>query len=521
MSNSTPLAAAGLISSLLLAACSCGGPQPCEPAAVNACPDDLVCRPSLEGAICQSPETAGRIPSCKDPEALDVFAAEANQALSISWVLHASVDPAEFRVRYGTGPGQYGASASAPADATSTVISGLANGTVYFAVVEVLDPNRGVVLRSCEVFATPHALAFLPDMLVDPSTGGIQAAPALAANLEGTRLFLAFEDSGKVVLAQSIDFGDTWSIPAPVASGTTQTRPALAVRDAVLDDAGSVVAPELLFITWVEGGRVLLSQYTPGSNTFGSPVDLGAGDAPDVAVGGGRVYVASESSGTIAVRTSAIDPLSFAPVVQVSGSTTQAHAPRLAARSDGVSVFVAWHALLGSGDTNIYFAASGDSGSSFGTPIRVDDSPTGQNQLNVSLAVDQRTGKLYATWEDRRNGADVYFSVSENGGTTWSANINVGAGLGGDQFRPRAVVDAAGNVYVALQDTTNGARVVFSRFNQQGSFDPPLPASTAAGVAGVVADKPTVATDAYGAVYVAWQENRNGPDTDVFFARAE
>lgn len=41
------------------------------------------------------------------------------------------------------------------------------------------------------------------------------------------------------------------------------------------------------------------------------------------------------------------------------------------------------------------------------------------------------------------------------------------------------------------------------------------------GAGGVVGDYPTVATDRYGAVYVAWQENRNGPNTDIFFARAE
>jgi hypothetical protein len=34
-------------------------------------------------------------------------------------------------------------------------------------------------------------------------------------------------------------------------------------------------------------------------------------------------------------------------------------------------------------------------------------------------------------------------------------------------------------------------------------------------------DEPTVAADRYGGVYVAWQENRDGSDTDVFFARAQ
>ena len=84
-----------------------------------------------------------------------------------------------------------------------------------------------------------------------------------------------------------------------------------------------------------------------------------------------------------------------------------------------------------------------------------------------------------------------------------------------------AVIDIAGNVYVAFQDTTQGARVIFSRFNAIGSFDPALVPSTKAGMAGVVADRPSVATDRYGTVYLAWQENRLGPTNEVVFSRAE
>jgi hypothetical protein len=98
--------------------------------------------------------------------------------------------------------------------------------------------------------------------------------------------------------------------------------------------------------------------------------------------------------------------------------------------------------------------------------------------------------------------------------------VQVGVGLNGDQFHPQAAFDVAANVYVAFQDTTAGQKILFSRFNEQGGFDPPLAPSTRAGAAGVAADYPTVATDRFGSVYVAWQENRNGADTDIFFARA-
>ncbi|WP_434042569.1 MULTISPECIES: hypothetical protein [Sorangium] len=103
------------------------------------------------------------------------------------------------------------------------------------------------------------------------------------------------------------------------------------------------------------------------------------------------------------------------------------------------------------------------------------------------------------------------FATSDDGGQSWSPNVAVGAGLGGDQFDPQAVVDVASNVYVAFQDTTDGQKVVFSRFNEEGTFDPPLAPSTKGGQEGIVGDYPSVATDLFGTVYVAWEENRGGP----------
>jgi hypothetical protein len=205
--------------------------------------------------------------------------------------------------------------------------------------------------------------------------------------------------------------------------------------------------------------------------------------------------------------------------VALSGSLVQPAAPSLAVHYASGTVTVAWHAIEGVGDNNVYAASSLD-GLSFGAAVRIDDDPMGQNQTNISVAVDQQTAELFAAWEDRRGGANVYFSSSSDGGASWAPNVDVGVGLGGDQFRPQAVVDVANNVYVAFQDTSDGQKVVFSRFNDMGGFDPPLAPSTRAGAMGIVGDHPTVATDLFGGVYVAWEENRNGPSTDIFFAQA-
>lgn len=94
----------------------------------------------------------------------------------------------------------------------------------------------------------------------------------------------------------------------------------------------------------------------------------------------------------------------------------EASAPSIAVNQLSGDVYIAWHAKQGAGDTNVYFAASLDNGATFGAVKRLDDDPMGQNQANVSLAVNERSQKIYATWEDRRGGANVYFTWSEDWG---------------------------------------------------------------------------------------------------------
>jgi hypothetical protein len=498
----------------------------CDPSAQAPCPGGFVCRPVASGgAVCEPSETAGRIPSCIDSQGIDVFAVEANSALSVTWNVNASLDLAGgFEVAYGTTSKQYGANVRVGADVREATLAPLPNGTPHFVAIRALSAGGQPTFTSCEVSATPHVLAFSQDRLVTAQATGAQQRSALASNLEGSRQYLAWEEGGRIALAQSTDFGNTWS-GIPLTSGGTQTTPAVAIREAVFTtptDGGTPteVSPEYAFIAWQEGGSVRVARYRANGG-FDAPVTVGSGTAPALAVGPHSVQVVYENGGTILHAASSNEGGTFSTPVKISGDTTNAHAPSIAVHPLSGDVAVGWHAQRGGGDSNVYFAASKDEGRTFGTVTRIDDDAQGLNQLNVSIAVDPRSNELYATWEDRRGGANVYFSLSASGGATWARNVDVGAGLGGDQFRPRAVVDVARNVYVTFQDTTSGARVVFTRFNATGSFDPPLQPSRTAGSGGMVGDRPAVATDRYGTVYLAWEENRGGPTARIVFSRAE
>jgi hypothetical protein len=492
----------------------------CDPGDAASCPGGFVCRPSGSGHVCEPEGTAGRIPSCTDPDGLDVFAAEANGALSVSWKVNGAIDiSGGFEVRYGVATGAKDQVVTAGPDERRATLAPLTNDTSYFIVVAALGANGMESFVSCEVVAIPHVLVFGADVVVPATTDGDQGDPDLVSNLDGSRLYLAWEDGGAVALATSTDFGDSW-IEGALVTAAGQ-NPTLAVRNAVLDDTGNILEPEQLYLAWEEGGNILAGTYDPALGTFATAVTVAAGANPDIALGTDRVHVVFDDSGTIHHVASSVTAPSFGTPTALSGGLTNAHAPSVAVDPTRGDVLVAWDAIEGAGDSNVYSAVSTDEGMTFAMLVRIDDDGMGQNQLNVSVAVDSQTGELFATWEDRRGGANVYFATSNDSGQTWSPNVDVGAGLGGDQFHPQAVVDVASNVYVAFQDTTNGQKVVFSRFNDQGTFDPPLAPSTVAGQGGVVGDFPSVATDLFGTVYVSWEENRNGPDLDVVFARAE
>ncbi|UQA57210.1 sialidase family protein [Polyangium aurulentum] len=492
----------------------------CDIANAASCPGGYVCRPSGDKNVCEPEGTAGRIPSCQDPNGLDVYAAEADGALSVSWKVNGNLDAAGgFEVRYGTASGTHDQTLKVGSEARRATITPLDNDKIYYVVVAPLAAGGMSSFVSCQVAGIPHELAFGLDVVVNEVTEGNQGDPDLAANIDGSRLYLAWENGGAVGLAISKDFGDTWAEAKPVsASGT---NPAIVVHDAVVDKDGKVLKPEMLHVTWEEGGKILFSTFDPAEGSYSAPLTVGSGTSPDIALGLDRVHVAYVENNAIQHASALDGAAAFEVPIAISGGLTKTQAPSVTVHPTSGDVIVAWDALEGAGDSNVYSATSKDAGMTFDTPVRIDDDKQGQNQTNVSVTSDPQTGELFATWEDRRGGANVFFSTSKDGGATWATNIDVGAGLGGDQFHPRAVVDVAGNVYVAFQDTTNGQRVVFSRFNEDGTFDPPLAPSTVAGAGGVVGDFPTVATDVFGTVYVAWEENRNGPDLEVVFGRAD
>ena len=488
------------------------------------------CRSTTSGSGTGNQRTdGGRIPGCLSDGGIDMFAAEGDEVLGLSWNNLGGWDSAGgYRLRLGfTDQDLSNEMVIACTDLECEHnLTNLQNGVTYFLAVESLGADGVATHVSCTISATPSPLMFLSDVRVYETNGGVQDAPDIVAAKEGSPLFLAWEDGGVIGLARSNDLGETWGTPVAVGSGSSQAAPSLAFRDLVMTDDSVDVTP-VLYLAYTQGSEVMLLRAVfphglDGAAAIESPVLLGSGRNPDVTIGKGLVHVAFEDGERIFAVSIDSETLSATAPVPVDTESGDSYAPSIAADSVTGDVFVAYHGRRGGGDTDVYMNVSTNGGESFGTEeIRIDDDSTGQNQLNISLAVDQRTGQVLATWEDRRGGANIFFSSSEDHGLTWSSNIETGAGLAGDQFTPQTVVDPGRNSYVVFIDTSDGQRPMFSRFNPDKTFDPPLPVSTAAGKAGAAARNPAVGIDQFGTIYTTWSENRGSPDVDVYFARAE
>ncbi|MFN8358871.1 MAG: T9SS type A sorting domain-containing protein [Candidatus Kapaibacterium sp.] len=77
----------------------------------------------------------------------------------------------------------------------------------------------------------------------------------------------------------------------------------------------------------------------------------------------------------------------------------------------------------GPNNTDVWIIKSADGGTTWSSPIRVNDDQTGTHQFFTSMAIDQTTGYLYCLFYDRRNSTglatEVYLAISIDGGTTW------------------------------------------------------------------------------------------------------
>ena len=438
----------------------------------------------------------------------------------------------------------------------------------------------------------------------DPNDNTTQNETSLA--VRGSTICAGFNDSGPTAgisgFARSTNRGQSWTDQGELGAGNNGD-PSVAVNQAT----GTFYYGELANI----GGNpaIGVARSTDDCQTFGSPVDASAAssglntagnvttlsDKPSVAVdntGGarnGNVYVcwtrfidtSNPSDGTADTSELRFARSTDGGATYVNEQVIQAQGPAPFGCSVKVGpngeVDVTWADRSGATAGDIRFRTSTDGGITFGPNIQVSTgnrlpgtdrvvscgTNNNRNTLNGNirmlhqawLAVDTtgsaNNGNLYVVWASDPTGStdnsDVFFSRSTNGGTTWSAPLQLGGGTTTDQFEPNVAVGGdEGTVTVAWydrrNDPTNNFNIdVFKAFSTDGgatfgaiqrvtntSFGLPQlnPSFDSAITNCYMGEYIGVAADA-GAFYYLWGDDRNTvtnanwpngrPDPDVFF----
>ncbi|MBN1815621.1 MAG: RHS repeat protein, partial [Anaerolineae bacterium] len=182
---------------------------------------------------------------------------------------------------------------------------------------------------------------------------------------------------------------------------------------------------------------------------------------------------------------------------------------------DSGHAYAVWQAP-GNGVADIYFA-EGD-GDEWSDEVRINDQEAWST--HPAIAAD-RAGNVYVAWEDEREGsADVYFTWRAAGSKEWSANERVHSAGEGYQGQPTMTADGAGNVYLAWKEERKNQSAIYVAWRPAGTRVWHVPEQVVAAEGVSALERPVVAADAAGNVYLAW-EDRQGTDGDIYFAWRE
>jgi hypothetical protein len=186
----------------------------------------------------------------------------------------------------------------------------------------------------------------------------------------------------------------------------------------------------------------------------------------------------------------------------------------------GSEVHVAWSDAR-NGAYDIYVATSTDQGQTFGAPVRVDSDAPGSAFSAFPQIVADGDGAVLVVWEDARAGlSDIYAAASTNSGASFFSDIRLDGGDdagSANSFRPRLAMSGS-LAFVVWQDERNGTNrdIYFNRSSNGGLAwlgTARLVESDGRGAAD--STNPTVALSG-SVAHVVWQDKRNG-GFDIYY----
>ncbi len=376
-------------------------------------------------------------------------------------------------------------------------------------------------------------------------TAGDQWEPAIAADGFG-HVYILYPQYGRVpgcrkcplpsmILAVSNDTGATWQPPREITPpGTGQFDPQIVVDPA---DHRTVYA------AWLQRKRldlVVAKSVDFGQSWSIAVADRGTTDAdkPVLAVRGADVYVGFNRDRKILIAASHDYGITFAPadvgpklklVRSVAGGATVD--PR-------GSVYLAWAGYTrndgAKGRENLYISKSSDGGKSWATRLMdVSGAPPdcgayhcewGYLGAQITITSDS-AGILYALWNSGaadKSPERIYFASSTTAGDTWFPRLNISnAASGVEHAFPALAAGEAGDVRIAWMDTRNHPSWnTFYRSSTNGGATWSVESRISSYVAGYAYIRPTgfsfpfgdyfgIGIDSRGRTQAVWGEGSN------------
>ena len=301
-----------------------------------------------------------------------------------------------------------------------------------------ISNNNGVTWQPPREITPPGTGQYDPQIVVDPA----DHRTVYAAWLQNKRFDL--------VVAKSVDFGQSWSIVVADRGTTDADKPVLAVRgqDVYVGfnrDGKMLVAAShdrgITFLTTGVSPKLQLVRALAGGATVdpeGSAYVAWAGyTRRDGAKGRESLYISKSSDGGESWSTRLMDVSGAPPDCGAYRCEWGYLGAQITMTSDSAgTLYALWNS--GAADKSpqrIYFASSTTAGDTWSPKLNVSTAPSSVEHAFPALAAGD-AGDVRIAWMDTRNNPlwNTLYRSSTNGGATWSAESRISSYVPGYRY---------------------------------------------------------------------------------------